>query len=364
MRYFIPTKVYDEKNAVMNHACDLALFGRKALIVTGKSSAKKCGALGDVMRALDSQNISYSIYSDIEENPSTETVMKARDFGLSENTDFVIGIGGGSPMDAAKAIALMIKHSDRGEEYLFEKNADSSALPVITIPTTCGTGSEVTGASVLTIHEKKTKSGIPHSIFPNLSLIDSGYLKAASPEIIRNTAMDALSHLIESEINSDADDYSRIFSDVGLRLFGKVKAPLLSGSFTAEDYSLLMRTSTVAGMAIAHTATSIPHGLSYAVTYSLGIPHGKACGLFLKGYLDAAYKNGFADRVDKISELTGFGGTDDLHRFFEDTCGKVELSEEMKKYAADALFKNTAKLKKSPFEVSYDTLCSIAGVTE
>ena len=122
MKFFIPTKVYDEKNAVMNHACDLALFGKKALIVTGKSSAKKCGALGDVVSALDSQNISYSIYSGIEENPSTETVMKARDFGLSENTDFVIGIGGGSPMDAAKAIALMIKHSDRGGEYLFKKN--------------------------------------------------------------------------------------------------------------------------------------------------------------------------------------------------------------------------------------------------
>lgn len=364
MKFFMPAKVYDEKNAVMNHASDIALLGKKALVVTGKSSAKKCGALDDVMNALDSKSIAYSVYSDIEENPSIETVMRARDFGISQGADFVIGVGGGSPMDAAKAIALMMKHSDKGSKYLYAKNTDSSTLPVVAVPTTCGTGSEVTGASVLTIHEKRTKSGIPHSIFPVLSLVDSKYLKSAPLSVIRNTAMDALAHLVESEINSAADDYSRMISDAGFKIFGKVKNSLLSGDFYEDDYSLLMRMSTFAGMAIAHTATSIPHGLSYTLTYSLGVAHGKACGLFLGGYLDAAYDNGFSESVNKIMKLTGFDSTDELNSFFEDTCGCPELDGGILKTAADNLFENKAKLEKAPFQVSYELLCSIAGACE
>lgn len=364
MKFFMPTKVFEENDAVMNHAADISSFGKKALIVTGKTSAKKSGALKDTEEALDLCGTEYSLYEEIEENPSVETIMKARDFGLSEGADFVIGIGGGSPMDAAKAIALMIKHKDKGADYLYESNSDSSALPVIAIPTTCGTGSEVTGASVLTIHEKSTKSGIPHSIFPSLSLIDSRYLKSSPLSVIRNTVMDALSHLIESELNSSADEYSRMISDRGLELFERVKTPLLSGEFTDIELSNLMRTSTFAGMAIAHTGTSLPHGLSYAITYSLGIPHGKACGIFLKGYIDAAMYKNSNESAKKILKLIGFKDTCELDDFFVKTCGAVSLTNEQRKATADALFENKAKLKKAPFDVSYDILCSIAGVGE
>ncbi len=364
MEFFMPTKVYNEKNVIRNHAREIALLGNKALIVTGKTSAKKCGALDDVISALKSQNIGCSLYSDIEENPSIETVMRARDFGISQGADFVIGIGGGSPMDAAKAIALMMKHGDKGPDYLYLKNADSSALPIVAIPTTCGTGSEVTGISVLTIHERKTKSGMPHTLFPTLSLIDSRYLTFAPIGIIRSTAMDALCHLIESEINSDANDFSRMLSDSGLKLFSKVKKCLLSGDISEGEYEYLLRMSTLAGMSIAHTGTSLPHGLSYTLTYSMGVPHGIACGTFLKGYLDASYENGADESVRKILTFTGFSSTDEINNFFENTCGKAETSNDILKAAVNQVFENKSKLEKAPFPVSYELLCAIAGVLE
>ena len=141
MKYYIPTKVYQEIDAVKVHAEELAGYGSYALIVTGKYSARANGALADVEAALDAYGKKHVQYDGIEENPSVETVMKATEFGKRNGVDFVIAIGGGSPMDAAKAIAIMLANPEKDAEYLYESAAHTKALPVVTIPTTCGTGS-------------------------------------------------------------------------------------------------------------------------------------------------------------------------------------------------------------------------------
>lgn len=148
MKFHMPVKVYCEHDCVKTHSDEWTSLGHKALIVTGRSSAKN-GALADVTDSLNAHQISYCIFDHTEENPSIEMVMQVRDMGIRENVDFVIGIGGGSPMDAAKAIALMIYHKDKDADYLYQQG-DSTALPIVEVPTTCGTGSEVTPISVLT----------------------------------------------------------------------------------------------------------------------------------------------------------------------------------------------------------------------
>ena len=115
MFFYMPTKVYSENNCVRAHAKELASIGKKALIVTGRNSAFKNGSAADVETALSEYGVEWAFFNEIEENPSVETVMKGRDRGLAEGVDFVIGIGGGSPMDAAKAIALMIRCKDAGD---------------------------------------------------------------------------------------------------------------------------------------------------------------------------------------------------------------------------------------------------------
>lgn len=156
MKLFMPTKVYSEKNCVENHSRELAALGTKALVVTGKHSSRINGSLEDVTKALERENIPYMVYDEIEENPSVETVMKAASLGITEGTDFVIGVGGGSPMDASKAIALMIANPEHDERLLYTRTQVSPdgpvypALPVAEIPTTAGTGSEVTPYAILT----------------------------------------------------------------------------------------------------------------------------------------------------------------------------------------------------------------------
>ena len=139
MRFFMPTAVRQEQNCVARHAEELAACGRNALIVTGRHSARENGSLNDVIMALDAQGVRYAVFDQVEENPSVETVMAARDAGLAAKADFVIGIGGGSPLDAAKAAALMLAHPEKDWHYLYE-TADSAALPVAAVPTTCAVG--------------------------------------------------------------------------------------------------------------------------------------------------------------------------------------------------------------------------------
>ena len=170
----IHTKIYFDDDAVKKHSDELGFCGDKALIVTGHSSEKN-GALNDVVDVLKSQNIGYEIFNEVEENPSIETVMNGREFGLKNSCNFLIAIGGGSIMDAAKAIAIMMANADKNENFLYDSskgilnhainlaNDDRSSsvrvdgirtYELIAIPTTCGSGAEVTGNAVLTIHKK------------------------------------------------------------------------------------------------------------------------------------------------------------------------------------------------------------------
>lgn len=353
MIYYLPTKIYEEKNCVAIHGEELAELGHHALLVTGRSSARLCGALKDVEKALDAHGVAHTLFDGVEANPSVETVMKACAVGLACGADFVIGIGGGSPMDAAKAIALMMAHPHDGADLLYRVVPGIQALPVVAVPTTCGTGSEATGAAVLTLHSKRTKSGMSNKIFPTLSLVDEAYLAFAPRSVVRATAMDALGHLIESYLNSKATEYSRMFVAQGLKLWSRSKEVLLgSGELSAAERRDLMNASTLAGMAIAHTGTSLPHGLSYRVTYELGIPHGKAIGYFLAGYLREAQRE---DR-EYLLTLAGFHSLDDFEEFYACLCGGDAPRRDCLEQSMEEVLANPARLKSAPFPVDRQVL--------
>ena len=306
MNFYMPTKVFSEENCVQSHSAELASLGSRALIVTGKSSARRCGAFADVTAALKKHGVTWVEFAEVEENPSVETVMKARDLGCLEKTDFVIGIGGGSPMDAAKAVALMIRHADHDWTYMYDKSAETSTIPIACIPTTAGTGSEVTAVSVLTRHDKHVKG-----------------------------------------------------SEAGIRIWARSKDIILGKrEASAEDYLNMMNASAMAGMAIAHTATSIPHAMSYRLTYSAGMAHGKACGYFLSAYLREADPK----EVSYILGLAGFGSLDDLEDYYVTTCGRDEVPLPILEETVREVLANEGKCKLPPFAVNEEVLKRIAGI--
>lgn len=359
MTYYMPVKVYDEAEAVKNHGAEIASFGKKALIITGRASAAKSGALQDVTDVLEKKGRAYCIFNEVEENPSVETIMKAVRKGKDEYVDFVIGIGGGSPLDAAKAAAFLLKLEDPKAADLYDNLLPSDALPVIAVPTTCGTGSEVTGVSVLTVHTKRTKISIPHRIFPKIALIDGKYLKSASHRMIVNTAADALAHMIESYESKKADDYSRAVVLEGLKIWSRSK-DILAGEKEAsdEDYANLMRASTFAGIAIAQTGTSLPHALSYILTYDLKMPHGMACGIFLPSYLKEASEE---DRKT-ILNAAGFKNIREFEKYIKTLFPDVNVPAETMQRAYDIVSANKVRLKGCRFAVDKEVLKRIAGL--
>ena len=355
MQLFMPTNVYSQENCVAAHGKELAALGKKALIVTGRSSAKKTGALQDVTAALESNRTGYVIFDRVEENPSIETVMQARDLAVAEQVDFCIGIGGGSPMDAAKAIALMAANPCVGEEVLYDPKP-LCHLPVACIPTTCGTGSEVTPYAILTRHALRTKKSISYRIYPVLALLDARYLLTMPRIALVNTCVDALAHLLESYLNTKANELNRIYSRQGLQIWARFKDRLAENTVTPADYWDMLHASMVAGMAITHTGTSLPHGLSYPLTYEQGIPHGRAVGLFLGGFVEQ-----YAGREDAEAaiRLLGFGDRAAFRRYVTDLLGTVEVPEALLASSAAMLMKDPGKLKNYPYPITAEELISM-----
>ena len=352
MQFYMPTKVYSEENCVLAHAGELAALGTKAMIVTGRNSAKKTGALLDVTAALEARGVAYVLFDRVEENPSVETVMEARKIAIGEGVDFFIGIGGGSPMDASKAISLMAANPEEDDKILYT-SVKKPYLPVACIPTTCGTGSEVTPYAILTRHAHRTKKSISHRIYPVLALLDAKYLMTMPERGLVDTCVDALAHLLESYLNSNSNELNRICSREGLVVWARFKDRLAQGKVEPADLRDMLHASMIAGMSITHTGTSLPHGLSYPVTYELGVPHGRAVGMFLGGYVDS-----YPDRDEATTAvgLLGFRDTASFRSYLKELLGPVPVPEALIRESAEKLMADPGKLKNYPFPVDAETM--------
>lgn len=288
--YFMPTKIFAGENAVQKHE-EALILGKKAMLVTGKSSARVSGALGDVTEILEKNKIPYTIFDEIENNPTIETCVrggeKARNFGA----DFLIGIGGGSPLDAAKAIAVYaVNPPKEGSDFtamdIFNGKFSNAPLPMAAIPTTAGTGSEVTPYSILTLHTEKNKRSFSSpSVFYKSAFLDGKYTVGLPLQVARNTAVDAISHLVEGFTDKKASPGSDYIALEGLRVLAPHLEKLRKGGLSTKDCTELLWAATLGGMVISQTGTTIVHSMGYPLTYYKNIPHGMANGFLLGEYM-------------------------------------------------------------------------------
>ena len=377
MRFYVPTDIYVEKDCVKNHAKELLAVGKRALIVTGHSSAKANGSLNDVTEVLNAGGVAYQIFDEVEENPSTDTVGKGAKIARESNADFIIGIGGGSAIDAAKAMAiLLVNPSVNADELHKAPSHPLNHAPVVAVPTTCGTGSEATPVAIITNHKINLKKSIPHRIFPVLALVDGKYLASAKKQLIVNTAVDALAHMVESILNVHSNTLNRMCPEYGLKLWGECKNALIASvaannatakcvvaGNAAQDaaqnasendapidaslYEKLMYTSTIAGMSIAMTSTAVPHGMSYDLTLSKGTPHGPAVGYFLGAYVEICQKK-VPNDVEKVLSLLGLKNVEEFAEMLRKLIGTCTVTRELRDKFADAMKVNRSKLDLVP----------------
>lgn len=317
--YFMPTKIIAGDNVVSDNPDDLIL-GKKAMIVTGKHSGKKSGALDDVTAVLEQNSVPYLVYDKIENNPSIESTAEGGDAARSFGADFIIAIGGGSPLDAAKAIAVYVVNEPKeGSDFelydIYSGKFKNKPIPMAAIPTTAGTGSEVTPYSILTLHrEKNKKSFSSPDVFFKTAFLDGKYIVDLPVQVLRNTAVDALSHLIEGFTNKRSTPASDYIALEGLRVLGNNIEILKDGGPPIELCTDFLWAATLGGMVIAQTGTTIVHSMGYPLTYYKNIPHGMANGLLLGEYmrrtdLEMPWKTDLylealnMDSIDQVCEL-------------------------------------------------------------
>jgi len=305
-----PVRMITGTNCVKDNADRIAALGTKAYIVTGRRSADACGAMTDIAAVLAAHNIPYVRMNRVPENPPADLCYESGKECREEGCDFIIAIGGGSALDAAKAIAAYAANPDAGEEDIFDPGkTPNPGLPIAAIPTTAGTGSEANPYSVLTIAggAKKKTFKSPTS-YPVMALIDPRYTYTLSRDYTISTALDALAHSIESYLSPKSNDVSMEAALYGAKEVWSVifrnrdaNGEIDGGGFTAKQRERLMYAASAAGIAIAHTGTGFPHPLGYSVTLTYGVPHGRACAAFEGAYL--SYNMLRAEGRDRIVEL-------------------------------------------------------------
>lgn len=284
-RFFMPTKVYVGVDCVKQNMDEFSQWGKRALLVTGRNSARVSGALSDVTDVLDQLGIVYQFFDRIEENPTLAAVEAGGQTAREFKPDTIIAIGGGSPLDAAKAIAVLAVNNITARN-LYEGTFAVQPLPIIAIPITAGTGSEVTPYSILTDDERQTKRSFAHpDIFPKTAFLDARYTETQSRELTVNSAVDALSHAIEGYLSRRSTPASDCLALEAIHAFGTVRQALATGDLQLAHRETLLYVSLLGGMVIAQTATTAVHALGYSLTYFHGVPHGRANGLLLGEYL-------------------------------------------------------------------------------
>ena len=288
MNHFMPVRLITGADCVRQNAHRLDAFGSRCLIVTGAAGAKQSGALADAAEALNARHIAWQVFDGVRQNPSVAVCAEggaaARAFGAS----FILGIGGGSPLDAAKAVAVFAANPDLSEAGLYAENWAAPALPCVLIGTTAGTGSEVTPISVLTGAAGRKKGVRSEKLYAALSFGDTRYTATLPRAFTLSTGVDALSHCIESYFSRKADAVSRAFAARGAMML----LPALSRAAAAAEGAVppevredLYAGSILGGLAINATGTAVPHNVGYYLTERYNIPHGIACGVFQDAFL-------------------------------------------------------------------------------
>ncbi len=280
------------------------------------------------------EDIEFALFDKVMANPTTDCVYQGAAFAKKHKVDFIIAIGGGSPMDAAKAIALVATQNIKQEDLFCGKYSDN-IMPIIAVPTTAGTGSEATQYSIITNDIAQTKSGIAcPALFPKVSFLDAQYTMTLDPITTLNTTIDALTHAIEGMLSVRATIISDSLAvksiDMIMKSIPIIKSSLLSG--TTQDIDIntrqkLLYASFLAGMVIAQTGTVAVHAMGYSLTYFKHIDHGRANGLLLAEYLR------FVEDKDiklakSIYNAMGINGSHECKSLMDDLFGKKEALSE------------------------------------
>lgn len=264
----------------------IELGKKKAFIISGPH-LNKIGMVEKCQNALKKAGIESASFTETEGNPSTETVAKATEDYLKSDADFIVAFGGGSPLDVAKAVAVIATYGGEIKDYEGGDKVPGPVVPMIAIPTTAGTGSEVTAFSVITDHERNYKlTVVSNYLLPEYAILDPELITSVPAKTAAACGVDAMVHALEAYISLAASPFSDIFAKEALKLIGGNIRDYVADRSNIEACEAMMIGSLFAGIAFSHARLGDVHAMSHPVSAFFDVPHGVANAILLPIVID------------------------------------------------------------------------------
>jgi len=300
----IPKDIIFGENALEYLA---SLEGKKAILVTGGSSMKRFGFLDEAKKQLEKANMEVEIFDGVEANPSVETVDKGAKAMIDFNPDWIIAIGGGSALDAAKIMWAFYEHPD----LKFEDIIEPGTIPTlrnkakfVAIPSTSGTASEITAFSVITDTKKHIKYPlVSGEITPDIAILDPAIPAKMPKHITANTGMDVLAHAVEAYVSTGASPYTDALAIQAIRLVFDNLVEAYNNGDDMEARNNMHNASAMAGMAFTNASLGLIHSLAHKIGGEFGITHGLTNAILLPYIID--YNRKATDKFEKLEKELG-----------------------------------------------------------
>ncbi|OLO28650.1 alcohol dehydrogenase [Alkalihalophilus pseudofirmus] len=304
-RYEIPTIIEFENGLINKLAEFVKEFGGTNVLIVCDPGVLQAGVVTKLEEPLKADNIPYSIFSEIEADPAIESVDLGLEMAKRDGCDLVVGVGGGSSLDTAKAIGLMLTNPGHIKDYVGINMVPNPSAPVIAVPTTAGTGSEITIWSVLSDKKEKAKVSVG-SIYncPNMALVDPELTISLPPHITAATGMDALTHAMESYVNKATQPISEGLSVQAMKMISQnLRLAVVQGE-NVEARSNMLLASLIAAMAFNSTRLGLAHALAIPLGAHFKIPHGTVNAILLPEVMEF----NVIGNVSKYAEIASIFG--------------------------------------------------------
>ena len=358
-RFILNGTSYHGAGAIQEIATEVKSRGFKKAFVCSDPDLVKFGVTAKVLKVLDDNGFSYELYSNIKPNPTIENVQTGAEAFKNAGTDYLIAIGGGSSMDTAKAIGIIINNPEFADVRSLEGVADTKnpAVPIIAVPTTAGTAAEVTINYVITDAEKNRKMVCvdPHDI-PVVAVVDPDMMSSMPKGLTAATGMDALTHAIEGYITAGAWELSDMFHLKAIEIIAKSLRGAVDN--TPEGREGMALGQYIAGMGFSNVGLGIVHSMAHPLGALYDTPHGVANAIILPTGMEYnAPATG--EKYRDIAKAMGVEGTE---KMTQDEYRKAAI-DAVKKLAADvgipADLKDIVKPEDIPFlaQSAYDDAC-------
>lgn len=338
-RFTLPRDLYFERGSI---EVIKNLEGKKAVIVTGGNSMKKTGFLAKTEKYLKEAGMETMIIDGVEPDPSVETVMEGADKMLKFEPDWIVSIGGGSAIDAAKAMWVFYEHP----EITFDDIKDPFTIPVlrkkakfVAIPSTSGTATEVTAFSVVTDYKVGIKYPLAdYEITPDVAIVDPDVADSMPKKVVAHTGMDALTHALEAYVASNRSDFTDPLAIQAIKMVVDNVIAAYNGDKDAKEKMHIAQ--CLAGMAFTNALLGITHSMAHKTGAIFSIPHGCANAIYLPYVIDWNKKE-VADRYAEVARCIGLQGENDeelinnLNKKIKELNLQMLIANSLKDYGID-----------------------------